>query len=227
MKKKCMRWITLAALFLILAVCPKAGLSAASVKIAVLSDNRSYIKVEPTEPLSSSYQYYDLKVTKGSKIVSQGQMTVKGIYLSGLSKNKVYDLYVRTVTEDPITNEVVYGEWTHVKKFCTMIPAFGTNSSRKVKGVWIKPPKIKGVTSYKVYMGYSKNRTWSEGIKFKKYCTVKPGKKKKITRYKGKAFKSKTGTYYFRIIPQNKKGKIASFSTLNKLADLRYFVYRY
>jgi hypothetical protein len=219
--------MTLAVLLLFLAFYPKTDLFAASVKLVGISDDHSYIGVAVTEPLSSSYQYYELKVTNGSNIVAEAQTSGKNILINGLSRNKVYDLYVRTVTEDPITYEITYSNWTHVKKFSTSVPDFGTNSKKKVKGVWIKPPKIKGVTKYNVYIGYSKSNTWSNGMKFKKVCTIKPGKKKKITRYKGKSFKSKKGMYYFRVVPQNKKVKSPCYSTLNNWYEFRYTVYTY
>lgn len=227
MKKTLIKGMTVMVLLLFLAFCPKTSLSAASVKLVGLSDDHSYIAVVPTEQLTSSYQYYDLKVTNGSNIVAEAQTSGERIYINGLSKNKVYDLYVRTVTEDPNTNESVSTNWTHVKKFSTAVPDFGVNSKKKVKGLWIKAPKIKGVTSYKVYVAYSKSNIWSDGLKFKKCATLKPGKKKKITRYKGKSFKSRRGTYYFRVIPQNKKGKIACYSTLNNWYELKYYVYTY
>lgn len=224
MKKNCAQWIPIAVIVLFLVLCPKASLDAASVWITGMDDDVRSIQVAARQKITDENQFYELKVMKGSKTVATASMTDTTV-IYGLRKNNVYILYERKSTFHPDSGITTHTKWSRVKKFCTAFPRIGTNSKKKADGFWLKTPKIKGITRYKIYIGYSKKYKWRRNQKFKLYCTMKPGKKKKFKTYHGKPFTCSMGVYFIKVVPYNNKTKVPGYGTINKTYDLYYMIY--
>jgi hypothetical protein len=153
MNKDFAKWIPKAVLVLILFLYPEVSLNAASVKITGMDDDVRSIQVAARQKITDENQFYELKVIKekGSKTVAEASMTDTTV-IYGLRKNTVYILYVRKATFHPDSGITTHTKWSRVKKFCTAFPRIGTNSKKRANGFWLKTPKIKGITKYKIYI---------------------------------------------------------------------------
>lgn len=112
-----------------------------------------------------------------------------------VAKNTVYLFRVRFYehTWDSSARKYVdtFGEWSGFKAASTIAPT-ASLTSRRSKKVKIKIPKMAGVKNVVLYMSTSTTTG------FKKVATIKPGKTKVISKFKGKSFKTKKW-YYYRI----------------------------
>ena len=113
-----------------------------------------------------------------------------------VQKNKVYYYRIRTFysATDPATKKTatVYGNWSPWKAVCTM--QMKAKQVKRTRTVKIKVPKCAGVKSVKVQMSTKSNKG------YKKVFTAKPGKSKKVSKFKKKAFKYYKNYYYRPVI---------------------------
>ena len=153
---------------------------------------------------------YEIYAYNGKKALIKGQtdgynydyVTVEN---KKLKTRKMYKIRVRAYINTS-SNQKVYGAWSSYNYFCRSV---GDDISMKKNGSKVKLSwkKVTGATGYTVYMastkGYGSNRT------FKKVGTTK-----KNTYTVNKKFK-KGYDYYFRIVPNYKKGKVTGGGVVN------------
>lgn len=197
--------------------------SAGQIAITGMAANRSWINVTVNRTYNNNYTCNQVRVTLNGKVVKEGYMVNSAGYpittcgITGLKKNKVYKVYARTAVAKS-NGTIAYSKWSAAKTVVTATYKGNKISSKSAKGFWLKAPKISGVKNYKVYIKKGNG-------KYKKVKTIKPGKKVKITKFKGKSFK--LGYYYIKITPVLKKGSCTGPAAANNSYDFRYRVYKY
>ena len=139
---------------------------------------------------------------KGKKVSTQNALsasygTVIRYVRFKIAKNQTYTVKVRTYLS--VNGTTIYGKLSKARAFTTL-----TNIKLKYKYNYRTGKKnyTKGIKNFTVYI--SKDR--SKG--YKKVKTAKPGKNVKISKFKGKAIKTRQ-IYYIKIVP-NLKCKVKS-----------------
>lgn len=123
-----------------------------------------------------------------------------------IAKNQTYTVKVRTYLS--VNGTTIYGKLSKARAFTTLTNIklkYKYNYRTGKKNYTVVMPKAKnakGIKNFTVYI--SKDR--SKG--YKKVKTAKPGKNVKISKFKGKAIKTRQ-IYYIKIVP-NLKCKVKS-----------------
>lgn len=154
---------------------------------------------------------YQIQVYKNNakKAMSNVKTSSKYVYIKNINNKSFYKVRVRAYTT--VNGQVKYGDWSSYTWFAQQ-----TNvdlkfvSSKKLKVSW---NKVKGATSYTVYMSTSKNTNYKKVKTLKKRSyTVTKFKKKKLSIKK---------RYYVYVVANKKVGK----NTVKSAVSQCYYLY--
>lgn len=170
------------------------------LQLDYVSSTMKYITFKWTKQNDS---HYNFKIMNASgKVVDTDTISIANWSSSKVSGNQFYTIQVRgCVYANGDRKTPVYGPWSDVKYFVPQPALKGGKKYNKVSNGTLKLrwTKVKGATSYSVYVSTKEKRG------FKK---VKTTKKTKVTlkKFKGKKFKNNK-KYYFYILANKKVGK--------------------
>ena len=159
----------------------------------------------PVDIVCSTYNYKGKKVSTQNALSASYGTVIRYVRFK-IAKNQTYTVKVRTYLS--VNGTTIYGKLSKARAFTTLTNIklkYKYNYRTGKKNYTVVMPKAKnakGIKNFTVYI--SKDR--SKG--YKKVKTAKPGKNVKISKFKGKAIKTRQ-IYYIKIVP-NLKCKVKS-----------------
>ena len=191
-------YLATALLCIMLVFALKVNTSAASE--ATVSSDRKTVYISLT-PDASGRQYEVALYSRTGKKLGTTTAYSYATFTNLTTKNRVYFYNYRVIDNygNPATG------WSKKVALTTIAVSKYKLKAKGNRTVRIKVPKIKGVSSYRIYM-----KTYYSSGSYKKVKTVKPGKTIVIKRFRGKKFK--WNTYYSVKMHPVVKKKIAQGS---------------
>lgn len=165
--------------------------------------------------VADGYQYEIYKYNSSKKLLSGTTSYSYSYYLknSKLKPHQIYKIRVHAYVNTS-NNQKKYGKWSSYDYFtrCAAAGTKLTKSGSKIKASW---KKVKGATSYTVYLSTKDNGKYKKmGITKKTSYTIN----KKI---------KKSTNYYVRIVPNYKKGSKTYSATVNSKIQYSAWCYYY
>jgi hypothetical protein len=209
----------------------KFNVSAYNIYFYLNGDGGSFTLNMKTDVVANYDNDYDvLLIDRKGKVIktafADGSWGSATATIGGLQKNRVYYYQTRQKYWNPDTSSWVLGEWSARFPFTTIR---GGQYKLKIKSkknrtVSLKVPKIKGVSSYNVYLSLL------SGSGYKKVKTVKPGKTVVLKGFNGGKF-AWNWVYFAAVIPKvngkEAQGMVAKGSfKFTKTYKIRYRRYR-
>ena len=198
--KKMLMTLSVSFIFTLLLLAPAARSEAAKLtcKVKAVSKDGTVVAFEHEKMSGYTGDIYVYNKTNNAPVGHfYFDLSTSTAYLSQhTKKNQAYCYAARFGTYDAESDTFIpASDWSKIRYFTTISKYKCRLSKNKTKTVILKTPKIKGVSSYIVYLSTKKKSG------FKKVKKVLPGKTVKLTRYKGKKF-SYYQNYYYKIVPR-------------------------
>ena len=194
MKRMILLSVTVLFLGLLLGTGPRTKAATVKTRVSFISENGADVSIEHSPACDSGSRYEVVLYNLNKKKVASTTCSFYAAFQGVLKKNKVY--YYRTRIIDYKSGEAVT-KWSAYHPFTTIqAKKYALKlKSKKKRTVYVKVPKVKGVSSFNIYVSTKIDSG------FKKAKGAKPGQKVTLSKCKGKRIAAGK-TYYVRIVPK-------------------------
>lgn len=195
---------------------PALTVATPTVANAEIDETMLYANAAGCDGYTKYLEWQVLDVKNGNKVVKTDTSYSTDVKMYSMAR-KIYAVQCRAVAYDANYNKV-YSNWS-AKKYVVSQPKRTTKKSNiKYHSVKVTFKKIKGASSYTVYMRKHNTKKWT------KVKTIK-GNTITLTKFKGKTMNLESPSYDVCIVTNAKVGgkKIKS----SKYEGTRYYIERY
>lgn len=195
---------------------PTLTVAVPKVDKATIQKSTLYANASGYDGYTKNLEWRVLDVKNGNKVVKTDTSYSSATTMYSMAR-KIYAVQCRAVAYDANYNKV-YSNWS-AKKYVVSQPKTTTKKSNiKYHSVKISFKKIKGASSYTIYMRKHKTKKWTKVKTIKKNSMT-------LTKFKGNTMNLESPSYDVCIVTNAKVGgkKIKS----SKYEGTHYYVYRY